>query len=379
MGISVIFELERNLKANMDLGENNLIKELNQGKELAKQLMNHLQPSSSRETRDFLVGKILSSYEKALSLLNTSGGRDRDQSNLVESPHSLDNNNTSPRSVIFGHEDFKHRDVFKKRKVVPRWTEQVKVCLGTGPEGPLEDGYSWRKYGQKDILGATHPRGYYRCTHRNAQGCLATKQVQKSDKDSSVFEVTYRGHHTCSRASQLAKAASASLIKQGLKVEKDQSPREGEEEKVEEEKKKLKRSKSTLFNLRAGLEVKTEDLDTKEDGIFQPFAFPSTPIESENLETNFFSDIVENNFAGSFSRPFISPAGSESSNLSVSLWHMSTVGLANNVQSSESNLTQIISNPNSATNSPIGDLTDLTLDKVDFEENFPFDSPEFWD
>jgi len=25
-------------------------------------------------------------------------------------------------------------------------------------EGPLDDGYSWRKYGQKDILGAAHPR-----------------------------------------------------------------------------------------------------------------------------------------------------------------------------------------------------------------------------
>lgn len=25
-------------------------------------------------------------------------------------------------------------------------------------EGPLDDGYSWRKYGQKDILGAVHPR-----------------------------------------------------------------------------------------------------------------------------------------------------------------------------------------------------------------------------
>lgn len=365
----------------MDLGENNLIKELNQGKELAKQLMEHLQPSSSQETRDFLVGEILSSYEKALSMLNTCGGRDRDQFNLVESPHSLDNNNTSPRSVIFGHDHSNHRDVFKKRKVMPRWSEQVKVCLGTGPEGPLEDGYSWRKYGQKDILGASHPRGYYRCTHRNAQGCLATKQVQRSDEDPSVFEVTYRGRHTCSRASQLANATPASLIKQGLKVEKDQSPREGEgeEEKVEEEKEKLKRSKSTRFNLRAGLEVKTEDLDTTEDGIFQPFAFPSTPIESENLEMNLFSGIVENSFAGSFSQPFISPAGSESSSLSVSLWQMSTVELANNVQSSESNLTEIISNPNSATNSPIGNLADLTLDKVDFEVNFPFDSPEFLD
>ncbi|KAE8007904.1 hypothetical protein FH972_004461 [Carpinus fangiana] len=54
----------------------------------------------------------------------------------------------------------------------------------TGPqvrvEGPLDDGYRWRKYGQKDIPDSNYPRGYYRCTHRHAQGCLATKLVQRS-------------------------------------------------------------------------------------------------------------------------------------------------------------------------------------------------------
>lgn len=41
---------------------------------------------------------------------------------------------------------------------MPMWTEQVKLYLGTAPEGSMEDGYSWRKYGQKDILGAKFPR-----------------------------------------------------------------------------------------------------------------------------------------------------------------------------------------------------------------------------
>lgn len=41
---------------------------------------------------------------------------------------------------------------------MPRWTEQVKVFSESGPGGPADDGYSWRKYGQKDILGASHPR-----------------------------------------------------------------------------------------------------------------------------------------------------------------------------------------------------------------------------
>lgn len=38
-----------------------------------------------------------------------------------------------------------------------RWTEQVKVFSQNGLES-IDDGYCWRKYGQKDILGASYPR-----------------------------------------------------------------------------------------------------------------------------------------------------------------------------------------------------------------------------
>lgn len=34
----------------------------------------------------------------------------------------------------------------------------MRVCSGMESEGQLDDGYNWRKYGQKDILGAAHPR-----------------------------------------------------------------------------------------------------------------------------------------------------------------------------------------------------------------------------
>ena len=39
-----------------------------------------------------------------------------------------------------------------------QWSEQVQVPFGPGVEGPVGDEYSWRKYGQKNILGATFPR-----------------------------------------------------------------------------------------------------------------------------------------------------------------------------------------------------------------------------
>ena len=40
---------------------------------------------------------------------------------------------------------------------LPR-TEQVRVSSEMGLERTLDDGYSWRKYGQKDILGSSYPR-----------------------------------------------------------------------------------------------------------------------------------------------------------------------------------------------------------------------------
>ncbi|KAK8447942.1 hypothetical protein SEVIR_8G178800v4 [Setaria viridis] len=73
---------------------------------------------------------------------------------------------------------------------------EVRVGAVSG-EGPVDDGYSWRKYAQKEVLGANYPRAYYRCTHRHSQGCAATKQVQRCNEDPMVFEVTYRGIHTC--------------------------------------------------------------------------------------------------------------------------------------------------------------------------------------
>ncbi|XP_010034137.2 LOW QUALITY PROTEIN: WRKY transcription factor 55 [Eucalyptus grandis] len=68
-------------------------------------------------------------------------------------------------------------------------------------EIPPEDGYTWRKYGQKEILGSKFPRGYYRCTHQKLYHCPAKKQVQRLDNDPFTFEVMYRGDHTCHMSS----------------------------------------------------------------------------------------------------------------------------------------------------------------------------------
>ncbi|KAF6992137.1 hypothetical protein CFC21_009157 [Triticum aestivum] len=88
------------------------------------------------------------------------------------------------------------------RKAAAAARAQVRVA-SMQDLGPLDDGLSWRKYGQKDILGAPYPRAYFRCTHRHSQGCQATKQVQRAAADPLLFDVVYHGAHTCAQATAL--------------------------------------------------------------------------------------------------------------------------------------------------------------------------------
>ncbi|KAK0573064.1 hypothetical protein LWI29_002492 [Acer saccharum] len=56
----------------------------------------------------------------------------------------------------------------------------------------LEDGYRWRKYGQKAVKNSPFPRSYYRCTNSK---CTVKKRVERSSEDSTVVITTYEGQH----------------------------------------------------------------------------------------------------------------------------------------------------------------------------------------
>ncbi|XWS55646.1 hypothetical protein CRYUN_Cryun09bG0019000 [Craigia yunnanensis] len=73
-------------------------------------------------------------------------------------------------------------------KIENKYTLKIKSC-GTGM---ADDGYKWRKYGQKSIKNSPNPRSYYKCTNPR---CSAKKQVERSRDDPDTLIITYEGLH----------------------------------------------------------------------------------------------------------------------------------------------------------------------------------------
>ncbi|NP_001237438.1 WRKY transcription factor 54 [Glycine max] len=76
----------------------------------------------------------------------------------------------------------------QKRQREPRFAFMTKSEVDH-----LEDGYRWRKYGQKAVKNSPFPRSYYRCT---SVSCNVKKRVERSFTDPSVVVTTYEGQHT---------------------------------------------------------------------------------------------------------------------------------------------------------------------------------------
>ncbi|GMI79857.1 WRKY DNA-BINDING PROTEIN 33, WRKY DNA-binding protein 33 [Hibiscus trionum] len=81
----------------------------------------------------------------------------------------------------------------------------------------VEDGYNWRKYGQKQVKGSENPRSYYKCTYLN---CPTKKKVERS-LDGQITEIVYKGSHNhpkpqSTRGSRTSSSHSAEISDQSV-------------------------------------------------------------------------------------------------------------------------------------------------------------------
>lgn len=81
----------------------------------------------------------------------------------------------------------------KKIKSSRRKVREPRFCFKTMSDvDVLDDGYKWRKYGQKVVKNTQHPRSYYRCTQDN---CRVKKRVERLAEDPRMVITTYEGRH----------------------------------------------------------------------------------------------------------------------------------------------------------------------------------------
>ncbi|KAK2636824.1 hypothetical protein Ddye_031616 [Dipteronia dyeriana] len=115
-----------------------------------------------------------------LSFMNNNNSS---SSNMMSLSNKGDNNGfvESDNKKIKGSSE-------KKKMKNPKYAFQTRSQVDI-----LDDGYRWRKYGQKAVKNNKFPRSYYRCTH---QGCNVKKQVQRLTKDEGIVVTTYEGMHS---------------------------------------------------------------------------------------------------------------------------------------------------------------------------------------
>ncbi|CAN6362530.1 unnamed protein product [Urochloa humidicola] len=147
------------------------------------------QLSATTNLAQSLLNEALRALHLALSVMNpkpsSSGGAETSRSNM---PRLF-----SPSSAAGDVGGITNQQRKGKRR---RSNEETSRVILT--DAPHEDGYVWRKYGEKKINGSHFTRNYFRCSYKYDTGCQATKQIQQqSSNDLPMFKVTYCSEHTC--------------------------------------------------------------------------------------------------------------------------------------------------------------------------------------
>ncbi|KAL5703591.1 WRKY transcription factor [Ranunculus cassubicifolius] len=182
---------------------------------MSSQLGYHSQASSTLPSWAFLP------YGNPHQSLKTSMGLENSSDNLSESLSTSDVKQRDPISLL--HEfaeapsmprsntnpwpwgernsgaDNNHHHLgvasmkMKKVKAIRRKIREPRFCFKTLSDvDVLDDGYKWRKYGQKVVKNTQHPRSYYRCTQDN---CRVKKRVERLAEDPRMVITTYEGRH----------------------------------------------------------------------------------------------------------------------------------------------------------------------------------------
>ncbi|CAO2835509.1 unnamed protein product [Amaranthus hypochondriacus] len=347
-----------------------LIKELLEGEEIAKELRNHILREDNQDLCNSLLEKMLSTFDKTITMAKLlSIQENEDHPSIIHPNNSIPLD--YPLSKLSPNSENSHPNFppsKRRRSMETKWTKIVKISTNGSLEGVHNDGFSWRKYGQKDILGAKFPRGYYRCTYRHSKGCAATKQVQQSNEDQSIYQIMYKGEHTCSQGVQIKKDQNSPI--QGQLKFKSELQSQSPPQLQPQPQQRLQNSQQDIYvgiGAEGDIKVESEDELIDRAKIFRSFSFTQAHLQPDSIE--------DNNLL-SFCPSFVSPATSYNC-IPVSPFHSIRTHEGLSVQTQEVDFHEAISGMGTLINTPIMDVSDdfqFTLDDLlDFCDNSSFD------
>ncbi|KAK9070629.1 hypothetical protein SSX86_011031 [Deinandra increscens subsp. villosa] len=84
--------------------------------------------------------------------------------------------------------------------------QRISGDITNANSGSSDDGYNWRKYGQKQVKGSEYPRSYYKCTNPN---CPVKKKVERS-YEGHITEIIYKGAHNHPKLAPNRRSANGS-------------------------------------------------------------------------------------------------------------------------------------------------------------------------
>jgi len=118
----------------------------------------------------------------------TSGAANDEQNKVPVDEDEQQNNNKTKNQLKVKKKASSSEQQKQKQK------QKQRVAFMTKSEvDHLEDGYRWRKYGQKAVKNSPFPRSYYRCT---SPSCNVKKRVERCYSDPTIVVTTYEGQHT---------------------------------------------------------------------------------------------------------------------------------------------------------------------------------------
>ncbi|KAF8052796.1 hypothetical protein N665_1504s0004 [Sinapis alba] len=152
------------------------------------------QPSRSFAFSELLDSPLLLSSSHSLISPTTGAFPFQAFNNVSDFPWQIQPQTQPPNAAYaLQEETYVVQDLQKKQEEpVPREfvDRQVKVPSYMVSRNS-NDGYGWRKYGQKQVKKSENPRSYFKCTYPN---CFSKKIVETAS-DGQITEIIYKGGH----------------------------------------------------------------------------------------------------------------------------------------------------------------------------------------